>query len=266
MFQRRITESKVHALADCLALLCFAGSWWEKRTLDPERNGYWFSRVALTILFVGIPLSISNALTHSETSQQSKVDGAAEDRMQSHVLTILAKVLIVIMAVTGPSAAPSLVLYTFQTSVIYFLSMTSGSQQVHPLVVAGLWRIVTRHVFFATNHGCYFNRLQYSAAFIATKEFYFSLGGISLFLNTFGWEMAGLVMAWLMSQRPGRSQIWRFYGLFQLVEAFTSCLSVSVLRRHLMVWDIYAPHFLFAGIFAVLHALAQLTVLALKEK
>jgi hypothetical protein len=38
---------------------------------------------------------------------------------------------------------------------------------------------------------------------------------------------------------------------------------VSVLRRHLMVWDIYAPHFLFVAIFTVLNLLSQLTALAI---
>lgn len=53
-------------------------------------------------------------------------------------------------------------------------------------VQAVLWRFVVRHVFFATNHGCAFNRLHYSAAFVATIEFDFVLGGLQLFLNTFG--------------------------------------------------------------------------------
>ena len=118
--------------------------------------------------------------------------------------------------------------------------------------------------FFGTNHGCAFNRLQLSAAFIATSEFNYQVGGISLFLNTFGWEMVGVVLAWLMSRRQeGQSSVWRIYGVFQIVEALSSCISVSVLRRHLMVWDIYAPHFIFAAVFTMLNGLAQLSALAL---
>ena len=49
-----------------------------------------------------------------------------------------------------------------------------------------MWRLLFRHVFFATNHGCAFNRLQYSAAFVASIEFDFHIGGFQLFLNTFG--------------------------------------------------------------------------------
>lgn len=264
LYQKRVTESRGQVCADILTLFCFAGSWCEKRTLDPDRNGYWFSSVALVTLFAGIPMSILQAIVRPTINRLVKTD--LDQRMTSDVLTIVSKLLIAIMGVTGPSAATSLVLYSFQATVIYFLAMSTGPTEVNSFVVAGLWRLVTRHVFFATNHGCSFNRLQYSAAFIATKEFYFGLGGISLFLNTFGWEMVGIVMAWLMSRRSGRSQIYRAYGFYQLVEALSSCLSVSLLRRHLMVWDIYAPHFLFAAIFTVLSSLSQLTVLVMTNQ
>jgi phosphatidylinositol glycan class O len=265
LYRKGVTQSMAHAIADCVALACFGGSWWEKRDIDPERNGYWLSRVALALLMGGIPFSIVQALTRP---RDPKIDtlSTTGQRLTGDVITILAKVLINIMAVTGPSAATSLVFFTFQAVVVYCLAaITGGPLQVHSLVVAALWRLITRHAFFATNHGCFFNRLQYSAAFIATQEFYVVTGGISLFLNTFGWEMVGIVFAWLMSQQTGRSQIWRAYGVYQLIEALTSCISVSVLRRHLMVWDIYAPHFLFVAIFTVLCSLSQLTVLLLSE-
>ena len=110
-----------------------------------------------------------------------------------------------------------------------------------------------------TNHGCAFNRLQYSAAFVATDEFNFVLGGVSLVFNTFGWEMAGFAVAWLLSYHNDRRAVWRIYTIFQLTQAVFSCISVTVLRRHLMVWDIYAPRFLFSAIFSILNLLAQLT-------
>jgi hypothetical protein len=259
LFQQHFTASLLHAAADCTTLLCIAGSWLEKRDLDPERNGFLLCQIALVLLFTGIPLSIYPALSRSiEPPKDNKHVGNRQ--AESDTLTVLCKVLIAIMLVTGSSGASSLVLYTLQASVIYTLSRISGSLKVHPIVLATMWRLVTRHVFFATNHGCAFNRLQYSAAFVATTEFYFVTGGISLFLNTFGWEVVGIVFAWLLSQHPGRSKVWRLYGSFQLIEALASCISVSLLRRHLMVWDIYAPHFLFVSIFTALSGLSRLTV------
>jgi hypothetical protein len=94
---------------------------------------------------------------------------------------------------------------------------------------------------------------------------FFATSGLQLFLNTFGWEMAGIILAWLCSQHSGRSNVWKMYGMYQIVEALTSCISVSLLRRHLMVWDVYAPHFCFVFIFTILNLLAQLTVSILRE-
>ena len=117
---------------------------------------------------------------------------------------------------------------------------------------------MVRHVFFATNHGCAFNRLQYSAAFVATIEFNFVFGGIQLFLNTFGWEIVGLITVWMTASAHKQQTLWKFYFLYQLIEGFANCASVSLLRRHLMVWAIYAPRFIFASIFLVLNSIAQL--------
>lgn len=120
--------------------------------------------------------------------------------------------------------------------------------QISPAVQAFLWRLVIRHAFFATNHACAFNRLQLSAAFIASTEFNFVFGGVFLFLNTFGWELFGLLLV------PER----KWYNAFQALETAISCISVSVMRRHLMVWAVFAPRFLFAAIFLILNCLSQL--------
>ena len=155
--------------------------------------------------------------------------------------------------------------------------------------MACLWRFLIRHTFFTTNHGCAFNRLQYSAAFVATMEFHFTLSGTQLFFNTFGWEIVGLMLVWCMgnvrstsstittitttrnvrsnntnknknntnNKETVLSPLWRWYFFYQLLETFMSCISVSILRRHLMVWAVYAPRFLFSAIFLVLHCVGQ---------
>lgn len=117
-------------------------------------------------------------------------------------------------------------------------------------------------MFFSTNHSCAFNRLQYSAAFVATDQFYFVTGGMSLFLNTFGWEIVGLIAVSASSFLTRRPLVWNMYCFYQLLETLGSCISVSIFRRHLMVWAVFAPRFIFAGIFLVLNSLAQLILYA----
>lgn len=264
LFRKGVLSSILHTLLDLVSLLLLAVGWWEKRSIDPDRHGFVATRGALALVLIGT-LALAVHAVVKEVQEGPKGNASINERSsQRIILAVFVKLLIAIMAVTGPATAASLVLYSFQASVVYFLSRMEAPHWPQSLVLAALWKLVTRHVFFATNHGCGFNRLQYSAAFVTTTEFYFVRGGISLFLNTFGWEIAGLMFAWLLSRQAGHGELWRIYTTYQLLEAFTSCISVSILRRHLMVWDIYAPHFLFTSIFTVLNGMSQLTLAILR--
>jgi hypothetical protein len=243
-YRFQITASFLQAAVDCLALSFLAASWWVKSQADPDQSGFMPCRIAFFWLFLGIPHACYELFLPED-----------EVTSDSPAVTALFKLAIAVTAVTGPSAASSVVLFAVQLVSLSMLSELSGSLRIHSAVVAVLCRLVTRHMFFATNHGCAFNRLQYSSAFIVTPDFYFALGGASLFINTFGWELMGLAFARLLSKRHGRSCLWRFYIGMQLLEALASCVSVSLLRRHLMVWDILAPHFLFVAVFTFLNGL-----------
>jgi phosphatidylinositol glycan class O len=132
--------------------------------------------------------------------------------------------------------------------------------------MAAIWRLAIRHVFFATNHHCSFNRLHYSAAFVATDTFAFHIAGSSLFMNTFGWEIIGSILVMVLSRCigeyhnvdgkdhfiHGRENAWCWFLFYQWTEILSSCISVSAMKRHLMVWAIFAPRFMFAAVFTVL--------------
>jgi phosphatidylinositol glycan class O len=252
LYRVDITPSVPNTIADCCALLCLGQSWWEKRDIDPERHGFGGTRLAIAITIIGFLISICQAL------QGRKIAG--NSRTVADSITIMIKMILLILIVTGPSSATSAALVSAQAAAVYLLSSMSGLPTTVPSpVLAALCRFITRHVFFATNHGCTFSRLQLSAAFVATTTFNFYFAGASLFINTFGWEILGLVFAWFLSSR-GRPSLWRWYCLYQWIEMLCSCISVSVLRRHLMVWDIYAPHFLFVAIFMIIYSGFQLAV------
>lgn len=250
-----------HTAVDGVILFCLALSWLEKRNEDQTRNGYTAIRIAIGIWLLCTPIALAQALFLKVSKpQEYKVDGLGSDAILVRTLTIVIKVLLIIMVVTGPSTASNIVLFSFQGWMMYLLAGATGFYEVSTPIQATLWRFLVRHTFFATNHGCAFNRLQYSAAFVATVEFDFRLGGLQLFLNTFGWEIAGLILVWITSFVHGKKNLWTWYCLYQLVESFFNCISVSVLRRHLMVWAVYAPRFLFSSIFFILNALGQIGV------
>ena len=251
-----------HTVVDGVMLLCLALSWLEKRNEDQTRNGYMAIRIAIGIWLLCTPIAIAQALFLKVTKPQdyTKVNDIGGDAILVRTVTIVIKVLLIIMVVTGPSTASNVFLFAFQGWMMYLLAGATGFYEVSTPIQATLWRFLIRHTFFATNHGCAFNRLQYSAAFVATVEFDFRLGGLQLFLNTFGWEIAGLILVWITSFVYGKKNLWTWYCLYQLVESFFNCISVSVLRRHLMVWAVYAPRFLFSCIFFILNVLGQIGV------
>jgi GPI ethanolamine phosphate transferase 3 subunit O len=241
LHRRRIVVSIPHWIGDGVSLAALGVGWVEKRSTDPSRTGFAACRIALALAGVGLLYSLFRV----------RAKAASEVRIHRHTcLAVLCKLLVVLVSVTGPSTAATVVLYVVQVAALVHVS-----PHLPGIVTATLVKLITRHAFFATNHACFFNRLQYSAAFVTTTEFNFVTGGLSLFLNTFGWELAGMLVCFALKRRP----VWTCYVSMQLVEALCSCISVSVLRRHLMVWDIYAPHFLFTSIFTILTCLSHVT-------
>jgi phosphatidylinositol glycan class O len=242
----------------------------EKQSLDQTKNGYFAAKIAITLLIGSLPVALAEAFgpvvrnALSRTAEE-KIDITTPSTTFRQItliraLTVTFQLLIALMVVTGPSNAPTVLLATLQGWMLYILAGATGFYEVSTPVQATLWRLLVRHTFFATNHGCAFNRLQYSAAFVASMEFNFALGGFQLFLNTFGWEMIGLIMVWITSYMNNRSCLWTWYGFYQVTESFLNCISVSLLRRHLMVWAIYAPRFLFSSVFLILNCVGQIVV------
>jgi GPI ethanolamine phosphate transferase 3 subunit O len=258
-----------HTLIDCVILVFLFISWMEKQSLDQTKNGYWTARMAITLLIGSIPVAVFEAvgpIIRQVVLQNSRKEARHDGQTNTPTIalirafTVVFQLLIALMVVTGPSTAPTVLLVSIQGWLLYILAGGKGLYQISSPVLATMWRLLVRHTFFATNHGCAFNRLQYSSAFVASIEFNFALGGLQLFLNTFGWEIVGLIVVWITSYMKHRPCLWIWYGFYQVTESFLNCISVSVLRRHLMVWAIYAPRFLFSSIFLILNCFGQVVV------
>ena len=71
----------------------------------------------------------------------------------------------------------------------------------------------------------------------------------------------GCIFVLAVSEVAQREHIWTWFVFFQLLETVSSCISVSLMRRHLMVWAIFAPRFVFAALFMVLSAICRLAQL-----
>ena len=107
-----------------------------------------------------------------------------------------------------------------------------------------------RLLFFLTGHRYDFSSLQLDAGFILSDNFNFYMAGMMLSLNTFISEILAIVAILILANYLEHSyQMKEIIILsitsFKLSTLLFSCLSSFLLRRHLMVWAIFAPKVIF---------------------
>ncbi|CAM8932812.1 unnamed protein product [Rhodiola kirilowii] len=123
------------------------------------------------------------------------------------------------------------------------------------------WSLLAVCLFFATGHWCAFDGLRYGAAFIGFDEFVFVRQAVFLAIETFGFShiLPILGLPLLVSdgnsdltgnERPSilfkkLSLVCLIYGMISAVTVTFTMLCVSIHRRHLMVWGLFAPKFVF---------------------
>lgn len=109
-----------------------------------------------------------------------------------------------------------------------------------------------RFFFFATGHASQFSSLQYDVAFIGSDAFYAPVAGAILGMNTLGLDIALLLRCTLSSSqhRSTRSDPSALPLLVAMhcVRAAAATCCAGILRRHLMVWAVFAPKFVFDNV------------------
>ncbi|KAI0631433.1 hypothetical protein C8Q77DRAFT_1126725 [Trametes polyzona] len=129
------------------------------------------------------------------------------------------------------------------------------------------------HTFFATGHQAAIPSIQWKAAFVLTPTLTYPLSPLLVILNTFGPLFllalaAPLLALWNVAPLPQPAADVKVRldavraGLGVMVYHATLLLSSAVcsawLRRHLMVWKIFAPRFMLSAITVVVVDLAVL--------
>lgn len=129
------------------------------------------------------------------------------------------------------------------------------------------WSLLAVTLFFCTGHWCAFDGLRYGAAFIGFDEFNLVRQAILLAIDTFGFShilpIFGLPL--LVSHRALNyqknptnllfaqlSQVFLMYGLITATASTFTILCVTIHRRHLMVWGLFAPKFVFDAVGLIL--------------
>ncbi|KAL9260144.1 GPI ethanolamine phosphate transferase 3-like protein [Drosera capensis] len=137
---------------------------------------------------------------------------------------------------------------------------SSNYMTVFPLPVTK-WSLLAVTLFFCTGHWCAFDGLRYGAAFIGFDEFILIRQAILLTIETFGFSLIlpifGLpfVVAYLLPNEETKKTknslfgrlalVYLMYGFIAAATTTFTVLCVAIQRRHLMVWGLFAPKFVF---------------------
>ncbi len=125
--------------------------------------------------------------------------------------------------------------------------------------------------FFATGHQAVLATIQWKAAFVGFSEVVYPISPLLVVLNTWGPFIftaiaTPLIALWNVSPIPNGAapvladalQSCLGFILYYATLAVSAAASAAWLRRHLMVWKVFAPRFMLAGTTLILIDLAML--------
>lgn len=123
------------------------------------------------------------------------------------------------------------------------------------------WSLLAVALFFCTGHWCAFDGLRYGAAFVGFDEFILLRQAVLLAIDTFGFShmLPIFSLPVLVSQRHSDGQtkqnklsmsvqlcqVFLMYGCITTTAVAFTVLCVTIQRRHLMVWGLFAPKYVF---------------------
>ncbi|WVQ94537.1 hypothetical protein IAU59_001616 [Kwoniella sp. CBS 9459] len=115
--------------------------------------------------------------------------------------------------------------------------------------------------FFATGHQAVITSIQWKAAFVGFDSVVYPFSPMLVIVNTWGVFFLSaiaipLLALWNISPRPRSSlpilahtlQLCLAFLIYHTVVTFSSAITAAWLRRHLMVWKVFAPRFMLAGV------------------
>ncbi|XP_051185287.1 uncharacterized protein [Lolium perenne] len=139
-----------------------------------------------------------------------------------------------------------------------------GSCVVNPVSVTQ-WSLLAVCLFYLTGHWCTFDGLRYGAAFIGFDHFHIIRQGFLLSIDTFGVShiLPVLSLPFIaiyccnMASKKSKVkdvtiniliQVHLMYGLITAITTTVTIICVTIQRRHLMVWGLFAPKYVFDAI------------------
>ncbi|CAO2193128.1 unnamed protein product [Urochloa humidicola] len=127
------------------------------------------------------------------------------------------------------------------------------------------WNLLAVCLFYLTGHWCTFDGLRYGAAFIGFDHFHIIRQGLLLSIDTFGvshilpiLSLPFISMVWYNTTSKDKklkdvilnniTQVLLMFGLITAITGTLTIICVHIQRRHLMVWGLFAPKYVFDAI------------------
>jgi phosphatidylinositol glycan class O len=164
-----------------------------------------------------------------------------------------------ILLVLGP-ASPLPVLALFITAIA-IASASSTALHTAPVpsfsliaLAALLWSYLAYTHFYATSHLPVFTALQMSAAFIGVEGFSLYFGGLLVGFNAMFSHLVLAISVPILGcnlfhfDETTIHQVVLIYNFIYSATAAATCGSSYMHRRHLFVWTVFAPFFLFESL------------------
>lgn len=164
---------------------------------------------------------------------------------------------------TKPMGGLALAGMVYQILTLLELSDALDIQSKSALIIPTIIGLMATQYYFATGHQATLASIQWDVAFIFTESIRAPLPHIALILNTFGpFILAGfaapLTMFYKLSPSPKDfrasevnigKMLRASLSMMIYITLLTSfnLIMTAILRRHLMVWKIFAPRFMLAG-------------------
>lgn len=166
--------------------------------------------------------------------------------LRTHVLALAASLTPPLLLLLGPTSAWALLVLSLQL-------VLAPSATHQPFFAVLFLSLTAVNYFYATGHYPDFNSLQFWAPFVGYDEYHPRIGAILTVLNT--WAAPLLVTAALSSIHRTAADalpaVFDSHVMFILIQALVACSTMifnHLQRRHLMVWRIFAPKYIFEAL------------------
>ena len=148
------------SLVDTVAIVSLTICWWDKRAADHGRNGFTAARISMVAVLLGLAHSMYDILLDGSSI---KGQSLSLGRLK-HVELLAFRLMVLLVIMTGPSAASTAVLIAVECAALRLMSLDTRVNSTTALVMAALWKLSIRTAFFGTSHHCSFNQLQFSVS------------------------------------------------------------------------------------------------------